>query len=45
MALGADRQTDRQTHIPTRGPKQFQETRCVQPKAARGWFKNLNRKY
>ena len=29
------------TRIPTRGPKQFQETRRAQPKAVRAWFKNL----
>ena len=44
MASGADTQTDRQTHthtrIPTREPKQFQETRRARPKAARAWFKN-----
>ena len=35
-----DRQTDRHTHtrIPTRGPKQFQETRHARPSAARDWF-------
>ena len=32
------RQTDRHTHIPTREPKQFQETTS----AARTWFKNAN---
>ena len=31
---------DTQTRIPTRGPKQFQETRRARPKAARAWFKN-----
>ena len=40
MASGADRQTDRHTRIPTRGPKQFQENRRARPKAARAWFKN-----
>ena len=42
MASGTDTQTDRQTHtrILTRGPKQFQETRRVRPKATRAWFKN-----
>ena len=37
MASGADTRTH--TRIPTRGPKQFQETRHAQPKAARAWFK------
>ena len=39
MASGAD--TQRHTHIPTREPKQFQETRSVRPKAMRAWFKNF----
>ena len=29
------------TRMPTRGPKQFQETRHARPSAARAWFKNL----
>ena len=33
--------TDTQTHIPTYEPKQFQETRCAQPSAARGFFKKV----
>ena len=33
--------THTHTRIPTHGPKQFQETRCTQPKAASAWFKNL----
>ena len=37
MALGADTHT----RIPTRGPKQFQETRRAWPSATRAWFKNL----
>ena len=45
MASGADTQThehtDTHTCIPTRGPKQFQETRRARPSAARAWFKNL----
>ena len=42
MASGADTQTDTYTHIPTREPKQFQETRRARPKAARAWFKNVH---
>ena len=38
MTSRADTHTH--TRIPTRGPKQFQETRCVRPSAARAWFKN-----
>ena len=33
--------THRQTHIPTREQKRFQETRRVQPSAAHAWFKNF----
>ena len=44
MASGADTQTDTHIHthtrIPTRGPKQFQETRRARPSAARAWFNN-----
>ena len=37
-------QTHRHTHIhiPTRKPKQFQETRCTWPLVAHVWFKNDN---
>ena len=42
MAWGADTRTH--TRIPTRGPKQFQETRRARPSAARAWFKNQNTK-
>ena len=28
------------TYTPTRKQKQFQETRCMWPKAAHAWFKN-----
>ena len=34
-------QTDTHTRIPTRGPKQFQETRRARPKAARAWFNKV----
>ena len=40
MASGADTQTDIHAHIPTREPKQFQETRRARPSAVRAWFKN-----
>ena len=33
------------THIPTRRPKQFQETRRVRPSATRTWFNNMNYEY
>ena len=36
---GGHTDTDTRTHIPTREPKQFQETRCVWAKAMRAWFK------
>ena len=38
MPLG---RTHRDTHIPTCKPKKFQETRHVQPKAVRAWFKKF----
>ena len=43
MASGTDTQTDTQAHtcIPTREPKQFQETRRARPSAVRAWFKNI----
>ena len=31
--------THEHTHIPTHEPKQFHETRCVQPSAMYAWFK------
>ena len=34
-------QTHRHTDIPTRKPKQFQETKCTRPSAAHAWFKNI----
>ena len=36
--------THTHTHIPTREPKQFQETRRARPSAARAWFKNWKSK-
>ena len=41
-ALGGGH-TDRQTHthIPMHEPKQFQETRCARPLAARTWFNKI----
>ena len=41
MPLGVDTQTH--THIPTREPKQFQETRHTRPKATRAWFENVKK--
>ena len=42
IPLGVNTQIDRQTHIPMREPKQFQETRRMGlPAAERAWFKNL----